>query len=181
MEENSQTETTEAPENEVIPEVSVQDGITDETAIKQPVELSGFSKGFIITDLVFCSIRFLLFLIGLIGLVIIVKQGEPMAIVSGIIEVFSNLGIALVGIPAAIMLLMKKNAGIIAAYATIGFTLLSLFGGLFSLIIKYSPDQPVPMLIGYLLGGGVVLLIRIVLLGLYIKAVAGAKESLTIK
>lgn len=137
--------------------------------------LPGFSKGFIITDLVFCVMRIFIFLLGVVGLFMI--KPKDMAIISGIIELITNFGIAVFGITANTLLLCRKKIGFPLAYICIALTILNMFNGIWGLFLQPERANNTPTLIGILIGGLSVFAIRTVLIGFYIVALKKAIDA----
>lgn len=136
--------------------------------------LPGFAKGFIITDLVFCVLRSFIFLLGIIGFFFL--KPKELSLVNGIIELFSNFSIALFGIGANILLLMKRKEGVPLAFICIFFTVINMMNGIWTLFLNPNASKSPAALIGMVIGGIFVFSIRTILVGLYIFAIKKAKE-----
>lgn len=96
------------------------------TSYDQGERLPGFAKGWMITDIVFCSLRLIAVLAGVAGLAVIEQLGNDDLYNAAALEVFSGLIIFLAGLPAAILVLNKKSAGIIFGWITVAATVASM-------------------------------------------------------
>ena len=119
----------------------------------------GFSKGWIITDLVFCSLRLIAALLGMVGASQI-PDDNPLA-PTFMFEVLAAMGIACFGIPANILILNGRRLGVALAWASLLFTALSLGVSVWQMSIKIEllPDQATRF--GMMIGAGIVFVIRI--------------------
>lgn len=119
----------------------------------------GFAKGWIITDLVFCGLRLMAGLLGMVGLSQI-PDDSPIA-PTATLEVFTALCTACFGIPANILLLNGRRLGVALAWTSLLFTALSLGVSVWQINIQMElmPDQATR--VGMMIGGTIVLVIRL--------------------
>lgn len=134
--------------------------------------LPGFVKGFVITDLVFCSLRIIITLLGCAGLVGVGKD-SPL-FYPYMFEVLFNFMIVMFGVSGNIMILSKKPIGIKFAQMNIIVTIGSVLVGGWQVFAKFT-NNDTPSLIGTIIGFSVVVIMRCVLLGFYCSAIAKAK------
>lgn len=144
-------------------------------------DLDGMTKGFLIADIVFCLLRGALAAVGLASMGM-AAGGEGLG---GLIIVSAGVSglLFLVGTPAAILMLMKKPIGVTLGRITVFLWVLSILEGLATVFLIQVPQIKAqaggelgmgPLIIGLVVGGGVTLLIRGVLLFFYAKAVGRA-------
>ncbi|NQU20205.1 MAG: hypothetical protein HQ567_02910 [Candidatus Nealsonbacteria bacterium] len=152
--------------------------------IHRGTRLPGFVKGFIITDLVLCSLRAIAVLVGIFGYLAIQQNanmpGVPAVVAeTALYEVLSGLGIVVFGFIAGIMILCKKPAGVIFGYPALLFTLASTAVGIWqsSAMIEAAPAGT-PEAAGMLVGLVVAVLFRVVLAILYFVALLMASKAL---
>ncbi len=143
-------------------------------------ELDGQTKGFLIADIVFCSLRGLL---GLAGLATLGALPENSGLV--LVSCLISGALFLVGVPAAVLMLMKKPIGPILGRITIFLWVLSLIEAIVTVVViqlpaleqQAGPNAPAgALIVGALIGGGVTMLIRLVLLFFYGRAVVSASK-----
>jgi hypothetical protein len=125
-------------------------------------------------DLGFCLIRVLLVLLGIVGL-IMMKTEDPLYQTGGL-ELVTGVGIVLFGIPANILLLLRKPAGVPLGYLNILFTGLSMLVGIFQGNALFGKAGDGAEAAGMVVGLGVVLVIRLTLLIVYGAALSQAKK-----
>jgi len=138
-------------------------------------EMSGFSKGLIITDIVFCSLRVLIVLFVILG--IMLMKGNEQLKMQAFIEVFIGLVMIICGFIGNIMLLKKKRAGISWAWCNVTAALISCLVALYFTMDKIEAMSGAQQM-GGIVGLVGVLSIRVVFLGFYIKAFTSAKPCL---
>lgn len=138
--------------------------------------LPGFAKGFIITDLVFCSIRGVVGLLAIIGLLLLRDRGP---LILAYTEVITNFAILFLGLSANILLLKKKLLGMKFAYFSIFFTVINLISGCVGVFYKAGEYTNAAQKIGATVGGTVTILVRIAIIVLYIIAIKQAYDFLS--
>jgi hypothetical protein len=124
---------------------------------------SGFAKGWVITDLVFCGLRLMAALLGLVGASQI-PDSNPIAPTIAY-EVIAGMGIACLGIPANILLLNGRRLGVTLAWVSLLFTALSIGVSLWQIGIQMDQVSDQAARAG--MAGGVIVVI-IIRLGLNI-------------
>lgn len=132
--------------------------------------LPGFIKAMAIVDLVFCCIRAVLVGLSILGYFMLVREQSPL-LGSVLAEIATGLLIAAFGIPANILLLLRKPAGLwIAMVAVVGAVgAMGVAGWQTSVqAIQFPPGSP--QRAGFFIAVAFVTLIRLGLLGLYIGA-----------
>jgi hypothetical protein len=144
------------------------------------VTLGAFVLTIIILDLVFSVLRLMLGLLGLSALAVL-PQDDPLR-QTVFLEVGAAFGMALFGISADTLILLKKRIGIPLAAVKVLFTLVSVFVGVWQATLQFPADMEGPeaagMTIGFVIGGGCVFVLRIGLLVLYITALVQARRRL---
>ena len=152
----------------------------------QPVvRLPGFAKGMIIADLVFCIIRIPITMQVVLGLLVMINQGDQEGLWLALIELSTNLGMFAVGIGANILLLMKKPIGVSLAYGYLGITVPNIFVQVMYLIQTVPEfEDAIPelannqaLMMGVIVVGVVVVCIRVALAIAYLIAVNSAKSA----
>ena len=138
-------------------------------------KLPGFVLGWAITDLVFCAIRFPLFLLGVVAILTMFKSAGTAVFLSIIGELVTGCLIVICGLPANIGLIRRKRWAINWAYALIGVTVLSILVALWQQGFNLSGKSGAT-LVGAVFGAGVAMLARITLLIFYWVAVKRAKK-----
>ena len=138
-----------------------------------------FPKVLAIISLALCFIRGTLGLFGIIGTAVLFEQaaGEinNSILIAGA-EVVSALFIAVFGIIANILILLKKRAALPLAWLMVFFTILSICVGVATVAQQIliasggTPDFTDPQTIGMVIGAGLMLLIRLAILVSYIAA-----------
>ncbi|MFT5470595.1 MAG: hypothetical protein ACI8UO_005724 [Verrucomicrobiales bacterium] len=101
----------------------------------QEPRLPGFAKGWMITDIVFVSFRLIFVLVGVAMLSNLERMGLENLYNAVLIEALAGLVIFLAGLPAAILILNKKSAGIALGWITVAATVVSLLMSLWALNI----------------------------------------------
>jgi hypothetical protein len=147
-----------------------------ETIEKMPIvqpKLSGFIKGFVITDLVFSSIKVILALFGIVGLFAIGTTNT--LFVPGIAEVTTNALIAFFGITGNILVLRLKKTGIVFCWLNVAFSVLNMLTGVWQIFLGEYPDGSAGFVF---LGAAATLLVRITFLVFYSIAIKKASDSL---
>jgi hypothetical protein len=137
-----------------------------------------FAKGFIITDVVFCSLRGV---IGLLAIISLFVLKDKFVLVLGCTEVVSNLGIFTFGLLANILLLQNKISGVKISYVNIGFTVMNIITGCIGVVYKASQYTETAKMIGAATGGTLAIIARIVLLICYIIAIKQASDYFSAK
>jgi hypothetical protein len=131
-----------------------------------------FSKVMIIIDLVFCILRGPLLLLGLLGAVMLKKQGNSEILGTVVFEIGSGAGIFIFGLAANIMMLLKKKIGVWFAAVNILATVISIGVGIWQASINVSNMTSGSVeLVGGIIGGIIAVLIRIAIFVLYCYAV----------
>ena len=132
--------------------------------------MPGFCKTIFIIELVFCCIRTVLVLGGIVGLLNMVNV-PPRLQQTVIFEVSAGAGIAVFGIFGMGLLLARKDMGVVLGYLDVVSTIGSLIVAVWQLSILAENVPPgSPERIGMYVGGGITLLIRLALIGLLIAA-----------
>jgi len=151
---------------------TAQENLTDAASVPQP--LPGFVKGWVITDIVFCSFRVLLVAFSLIGTFMVLHQGTAL-FYSGVCEVLTGLVIAAVGLSANIGILCRKPWAIPAAKILIAATVASILVSVWQTMLSASCHNRIQLaatIIGFLFAVGC----RIVLLIFYVIAIKQASK-----
>ena len=125
-------------------------------------------------DLGFCLIRVLIVLLGIVGL-IMTKEGDP-AYATGGLEIITGIGIVLFGIPANVLLLLRKPSGLPLGYLNLLFTGASMLVGLLQGNALFGKASDGAQAAGIVVGLGLVLVIRLALLLCYGVALNLAKK-----
>lgn len=144
-------------------------------------KLPTFPKVMAIVCLAFAVIRGLLGLFGIVGVAMIAREGADVGnltnnFVVGIAEVVTALFVAVFGIVANILLLGKKQAAIPLGWLMVVFSILSIGVGVATVSLQLlemtggEPDFARPEVIGMMVGAGVMLMIRVLILTAYIVA-----------
>jgi hypothetical protein len=142
----------------------------------QKTVLGAFVLTIVIMDLVFCVLRLVIAMIGLRGYAVIPEDHSLHRTV--IFEVVTAAGIGVLGILANVLILLKRRIGIPLALASILFTVLNIFVGLWQARLQMPAQMGTPETIGFFVGIVLVLGMRLVLLVLYVVAVLGARKRL---
>lgn len=100
-----------------------------------------FAKVMFIIDLVLCSIRLLLVLIGIVGAVGLIEQNDPLA-PTVLFELATGAGIVLFGIPGNILLLLRKPWAVALGWLALVSTVASLGVGVWQLEIILDRVPP---------------------------------------
>ena len=145
-------------------------------AASSPGGVSGFNKGWIITDLVFCVLRVPLVLLGIVGMISL-GAGSPL-IPAVVAEVLSGLGICLFGIVGNTLLLMRKPAGVPLAWLALLSVLLSVLVGIWQLSIQMAPVTDNAHRLGMMIGAAFVFVLRVGLNVVYAAVVVRVKNNL---
>ena len=146
-------------------------------SVPAPLRLPAFIMTFVIMDLVFSCIRIIFGLTGIANSGAIASDNPLHATVP--FELTANFGMGSFGIIAAILLLMKRPAGPPLGWVKIVFAILGIIVGVWQLGVMPLPEggkEEAAMRIGFALGGGVVLIIRVGLLVCYTIAVTRAAK-----
>lgn len=156
---------------------SIKEGVTPQThpsaAGAQAMEpkLPTFVSVMVIMDLVFCGLRGLFALLGVVGIVVLMKQGKDTAVILGVFEVLTGVGIFLAGIGANVLILMKKRIGIMVAWVAVVVTVGSFIVGILSGVMRFCDfSGSGAQAVGFVVGAGGVTLFRLALLVAYIVA-----------
>lgn len=140
-----------------------------------PSSLPGFPKTMFIIDLVFCTLRIFMVLLGLVGYLAI-KQQQPNSplLTTMPLELLAGTAIFLTGIPASTGMLMRQSWGVILAALCALATVASLGIAIWQVVLMADIQAPPgsPQRIGMFIGGGVTGIIRLGLLAAYGAAVA---------
>ncbi|TVS11940.1 MAG: hypothetical protein EA424_23140 [Planctomycetaceae bacterium] len=146
--------------------------------------LGGFVLTILILDLVFCAMRFGLAMLGAVGFAMI-EPDDPMR-PTVVFEVGTGLAIALFGISANILILLKKPIGIYLAVVKIFFTVANMLVGIWQASLQFGPiaegavgAERTGILVGFTIGILFVLGFRLTLMGLYIAALVKANSILS--
>jgi hypothetical protein len=146
--------------------------------------LGTFVLTILIIDLVLCSLRLIMAALGVAGYAFIAPDDPMRATV--IFEVGTGLAIALFGIPANLLILLKNRIGIYVAVIKIVFTLANMLVGIWQAFLQFGPmsgdvegPERAGMLVGFMIGVGFVVVFRFVLMGLYIAALVKANKVLS--
>ncbi len=153
-------------------------------AAPRGTSLGAFVLTMLILDLVFCGLRLMLGAFGLAGYAVI-PPDDPMR-QTVIFEVATAFGIALFGFAGDTLILLKKKIGIPVAAIKIAFTVGSVVAGVWQGFLQFqqfpgdmSGPEGAGFVVGFFIGAGFVVLIRLVLLGLYIAALVKANKILS--
>jgi hypothetical protein len=135
-----------------------------------------FSKVLFIIDLIFCILRIPMVLFAVLGLIAL-RSGQgidmPYSETVVVLEIASSCLIVVLGIPTDILLLLRRGWALGLGYATALATLPSVGVGTYEAWIQYQnlPAGSTPAYgMGVILGGGVALGVRVLLLVLYVIA-----------
>jgi hypothetical protein len=157
------------------------DPFGQKSAVKQ---LGTFVLTILIIDLVLCCLRLMLAALGLAGFAVIPLDDPMRATV--VFEVGTGFAIALFGIPANLLILLKQRIGIYVAGIKIFFTLANILVGIWQASLQFGPmasevegPERAGMLVGFMIGVGFVVVFRLVLMGLYIAALVKANKVLS--
>ena len=144
--------------------------------VPQKTKLGAFVLTIVIMDLVFCVLRVVIGLFGLVGYAVI-PEGNPLR-PTIIFEVITAEGIGVFGILANTFILLKKRIGIPLSAICILFTVLNMLVGAWQGYLQVPADMGTPEGIGFVVGAVVVMAIRLALLILYVMAILGARKRL---
>ena len=141
-------------------------------------EPPGFVKAMGIIDLVMCGLRLVVGGFGVIGLLALAQQMGVALSLQMYAEVGVNLLLGVVGIVAAILLLLKSPAAIPAGWAAVALSILSMLLSIPEIFRLISnPDSALAgqaqrpgMVVGAIVGASFTFGIRVLLVGLYIAA-----------
>jgi hypothetical protein len=97
-------------------------------------EYSGFTRGWIITDLVFACIRVPLGLLAILGMTLL-PDGSPLH-AAALAVVATTVGIAVFGILGNTLLLLRKPAGVTFGFVDLTFSALGIAAGLWDGILR---------------------------------------------
>lgn len=146
--------------------------------------LGTFVLTILIIDLVLCCLRLILAALGLAGFAMIPADDPMYATV--VFEVGTGFAIALFGIPANLLILLKKRIGIYVAIVKIFFTLANILVGIWQASLQFGPmtsevegPERAGMMVGFMIGVGFVVVFRLVLMGLYVAALVKANKALS--
>ncbi|MCE5277754.1 MAG: hypothetical protein ABFD92_15800 [Planctomycetaceae bacterium] len=137
--------------------------------------LSGFVKGFTIADLVLCSVRAILVIFSVIGWASLSRSNELYQ--TAVFEVLSGLGIALLGVPGNILILMKKKIGCALGWGNIVFTGMSIAVALWQAPMLHKMQSGAEAA-GFIGGAILAVLVRVGLLVIYIVTVVRASKEI---
>lgn len=140
-------------------------------------DYSGFVKAFIIMDLIFCLIRIPLVLFGVIGMMSKEVDLGPLKN-SAVFEVGTGIAMALLGLIANGLLLMRNPMGVVFGWMALVATGGSILVGIWQVSIQLgmAPDEATK--IGMMVGGGMAVLIRVGLNAGYAMALTKVPEEL---
>ena len=157
----------------------MSDNIDEQQAFQaQPATMPIFAKGFITTDIVFCSLRGLIGIMAIINFLLIQTKA---ATFFQLIETSTNIGIFCFGLAANILLLKNKPSGVDFAYVNIGCTIVNMLSGLIAVLLFTSQQAEVAKAFNIASNGILVISIRIALLIFYIIAIKKASDFLMAK
>jgi len=142
-----------------------------------PLKLPAFIMTFVIMDLVFSCLRIIFGLSGIADSGAIASDNPLHATVP--FELTANFGMGVFGIIAAILLLGKRPLGPAIGWVKIVFAILGIIVGVWQLSVTPLPEgggDAKAMRIGFALGGGFVLILRVGLLVCYTIAVTQAAK-----
>jgi len=141
-----------------------------------PQGLGAFVIAVLIIDMLICAGRLLLVPLGITGYLEL-AESEPLREVA-IFEVATNAGVGLFGILAAVLILLKKRLGIPLAVVTIVFTGGNMLVGIWEGVLQVPAEAPPALFVGFMTGIVMVMVIRAGILGIYIAAIAIARNRL---
>jgi hypothetical protein len=134
-----------------------------------------FCKVMFIMDICFCAFRLLMVPFGLLGLSMLQNQDPNNPLLKTVVfELSTNGAIGGLGLLAAILMLTRKKIGAVFGWLTVLSTLAGLGVALWQASIQMETQgfKPgTPQYAGAMVGIGLVLVLRLVLLGLYIAAI----------
>jgi len=150
--------------------------------------LPGFVTGYMITDLVLCSLRALAVLMGIVGYLAIQqnanipgvpKPDSPLA-QTAIFEILTGLGIVVFGFAANIMILRKNPSGIVFGYLALLATVASMAVGIWQSSVMAEDAAPPgsPEAAAVVVGVVLAIVFRVVLAVLYFVALSMARKAL---
>jgi hypothetical protein len=134
--------------------------------------LPTFCLVYFVIDLVFCCMRALLVLLGIVNLTAGMGVQDPMVKATLVYEVGAGLGMVLLGIPANLLMLFRQRAGVFLAIGKLLATFASFGVGIWQLsfIIANFPEGS-PERIGAMVGAGMTMVLRLGLVAVYIGAI----------
>lgn len=140
--------------------------------------LPAYCTTMFIISLVFCVIRVLLVGLGIVGMIAISQMASPPPQATGAIwEVLSGAAMAFFGIIGNSLMLARKRVGFYFGIMLVIAVLCSFVVGIIqALSLASVQPEGSPELIGMMIGAGVMILIRLGLLGAYILALAKFKK-----
>ena len=126
-----------------------------------------FAKVMFIIDLVFCGLRIPIVLIGIVGYGSLLQAKDPL-LPTALGEIVSGLGIALFGIAGDVLALLRKPWAVWLCCLALLSTFASLGVALWQVTIQGS-NFPAgsPQRMGFYIGVGFVLIIRLTIIALY--------------
>ncbi len=132
--------------------------------------LPGYTKTMAIIDLVFCCLRAIMVILSIAGYFMLAREQSPL-IGSVVAEIAAGLLTALFGIPANVLILLRKPAGLWIAMVAVAGTIAAMGVAVWQTSLQADQFAPgTPQRVGFFIGLGLVSLIRLGLLGLYIGA-----------
>ena len=138
---------------------------------QQPTPFPVYCTVIFIIDLVLLGLRALLVLLGIVGLIAISNmpeaQQDPMVMQTAAAEIASGACMVLFGGLAAIFLLMRQRWAVVLAYLKIVAVLGSIAVGLWQITFTIEQFNRPEEKMGAMIGAGVVVLIRLTLIGAY--------------
>lgn len=130
--------------------------------------LPGYAKAMAIVDLVFCILRTISLLFSVAGYFVLARQQNPL-VETAVAEIATGLCIAAFGIPANILILLRKPTGLWLAMVAVAGTIGSMGVAVWQASLQADQFAPgTPQRVGYFIGVAFISLLRLGLLGLYI-------------
>jgi hypothetical protein len=140
-------------------------------------DMPGFCKAMFAVSLVFCFIRAAAVSLGLAGMGML--SADDPAMKMAVFEIGSGLGMVLCGVPGNALLLAKNRMGVFLGCGLIVFTMGSILTGLITVLIAGNPAALNPPstpgtetaeLVGYMIGAGLSILVRVSIIAAYAAA-----------
>lgn len=140
-------------------------------APRAPEGLPGFAKTMFIIDLIFCCLRVPMVMLAFVGYATLQQRNDPLLpTVMG--EIAAGIGIALFGIPANILALLRVRMAVwlaaLSLIATSGSIAVGIWQGTFK-IEEFPAGSPQRM--GAVVGMAFAIIVRVGLAGAYLGAV----------
>jgi hypothetical protein len=140
------------------------------------VGLGPFVLTILILDLVFCCLRLGMGVLGIAGYALVAQENPLRRTI--LFEVGTAFGMAIFGFSADTLILIKKRIGIPLAGVKVLLTVASIFVGVWQGSLMMPGDLATPQGIGFVIGAGFVVVVRLALLGLYVAALVVARKRL---